>query len=81
MMRVTQPNKNGVDARCAKIVEILNEKLAKAQDFVKRWQELGEILFPILKEKQMLSSEELAVIVNDYRREHPDGVLPGYRRD
>lgn len=81
MMCVMQPNKNGVDARCAKIVEILNEKLAKAQDFVKRWQELGKILFPILKEKQMLSSEELAVIVDDYRKEHPDGVLPGYRRD
>ena len=73
-MRTSIPNKNDVDRRSAKIVEILYEKLAKAKDFVKQWEGLGRIIFPILKEKESLSSEELSRIVNDYRKEHSDEI-------
>ena len=71
-MRASIPNKNDVDRRSAKIVEILYEKLAKAQETIKKWEGLGRIIFPLLKEKGSLTSEELTVIVNDYRKEHPD---------
>lgn len=72
--RTSIPNKNNADRRSAKIVEILYENLAKAQDFVRKWQALGEIIFPILKAKEALSSEELTVIVDDYRKEHQDEI-------
>lgn len=74
VVRMQQPNKNNVDARCEKIVEILNEKLAISTEYVRSLQGLGERIFPILKEKESLTTEELSVIVNDYRKEHPDEI-------
>lgn len=62
-MRTSIPNKNDIDRRSAKIVEILYEKLAKAVEYVKRWKRLGEEIFPLLKEKESLSSEELQAII------------------
>ena len=73
-MSLIQPNKNYVDARSAKIVEILNEKFDAAKQFIIKWRGLGEMIFPILKEKESLTTEELSVIVDDYRKEHPDEI-------
>ena len=73
-LSLLQPNKNYVHARSEKIVQIMNEKLAKAQEIVSKWQALGRIIFPILKEKETLSIEELTVIVNDFRKEHPNEI-------
>lgn len=67
--RMSIPNKNGTDLRSEKIVQILNEKLAKAIDFCKRFQGLGERIFPVLKEKEALGKEELRVIVNEFLHE------------
>ncbi len=53
-----------------KIVSILDEKLAKAIELVRKWEGLGRVIFPILKEKESLSSEDLFVLINDYRKEH-----------
>lgn len=72
--RMSIPNKNGVDLRSKKYVQILTEKLEVAKDFVKKWRGLGERIFPLLKEKESLTTEELTIIVNDYRKEHPDEV-------
>ena len=73
-LRNSIPNKNDVDRRSAKIVEILQDKLEIALGYVTRWKGLGETIFPLLKEKESLSSEELSSIVNDYRKEHPDEI-------
>ena len=68
------PNKNGVDLRSAKIVEILNEKLDVAKHYVQQWYPLGQVIFPLLKEKESLSSEELTVIVDNYRKGNANEV-------
>ena len=68
-MRTSIPNKNDIDRRSAKIVEILYEKLAKAKEFVNKWQELGRIIFPVLKETESLSSEEIKVIIHQFLHE------------
>ena len=69
LARFSTPNKAGVDLRSEKILQILNDKLAKATGFCKTWRGLGERIFPILKEKEVLSKEELGTIVNGYLRE------------
>jgi cell division protease FtsH len=69
-VRATLPNDAFVEQRSEKYIEILNESLAKAIDFVKSWRPLGELIFPLLKEKESLSREELATIVHNYRKEH-----------
>ena len=73
-LRNSIPNKNDVDRRSAKIVEILKDKLEIAKGYVTRWKGLGETIFPLLKEKESLTSEELSSIVSDYRKEHPDEI-------
>lgn len=65
------PNANDVELRSQKIVQLLNEKLAKAIEFCRKWRGLGETIYPILKEKEALSKEELTTIVGNYRKEHP----------
>lgn len=69
-VRASIPNDSTSEMRSRKIVQILNEKFAKAKQFVDEWQDLGRVVFPILKEKGALTPEELSVIVNDYRKEH-----------
>ena len=71
-IRATIPNDGFAAMRSRKYVQILNEKFAIALEFIKKWEGLGRIIFPLLKEKGSLTSEELTVIVNDYRKEHPD---------
>lgn len=72
--RMSIPNKNSVDLRSEKFVQILTEKLETAIGFVRKWEGLGETIFPLLKEKESLTTEELSVIVDDYRKEHPDEI-------
>lgn len=72
--RMSIPNKNGIDMRSEKFVQILSENLEIAKGFVRKWKGLGERIFPILQEKETLSTEELSVIVNEYRKEHPDEI-------
>ena len=73
-MRMNTSKSSDADLRNAKIVQILNEKLAIAKQFVSEWENLGRIIAPILKEKESLTSEELTVIVNDFIKEHPEGT-------
>lgn len=68
------PNTTGSEMRCQKFVEILDEKLAMAKRFVSQWEGLGRMIFPILKEKESLTTEELSIIVSDYRKEHQDEI-------
>ena len=68
------PNNFYPEKTCAKVIDILNEKLEKAKAFILQWQDLGRMIFPILEEKETLSSEELTILVNDYIKEHPNGV-------
>ena len=74
VVRMQQPNKNNADIRCEKIIEILNEKLAVSKEYVRKMQNLGRTIFPMLKEKESLTIEELSAIVEDYRKEHPDEI-------
>ena len=62
--------------RSQKFVQILNEKLQIAIGFVRKWEALGRIIFPILKEKESLTSEELSIIVSGYRKEHHREIHP-----
>ena len=71
---ISIPNDNAVSERSRKIIDILNEKLSKAIQFVKEREGLGRIIFPLLKEKESLASEELKVIIDDYRKEHHDEI-------
>lgn len=73
-IRASIPNDSSSEMRSQKFVQILNEKLATAKQFVSKWEGLGRIIFPILKDKESLTSEELSTIVNDYRKEHPDEI-------
>ena len=73
-MKSSLPNTANADLRSVKIVEILNEKLAQAKQFVSAYEGLGRIIFPVLKEKETLSSEELTIMVNDYRKAHQDEI-------
>lgn len=73
-IRASIPNDSASELRSQKYVQILTEKLEIAKGFVRRWRGLGERIFPILKEKESLTTEELSVIVNDYRKEHPDEI-------
>lgn len=68
------PNDGFDEIRSRKYVEILNEKYAMAKRFVSQWEGLGRKILPILKEKESLTSEELTVIVSDYRKEHPNEI-------
>lgn len=72
--RASIPNDSASELRSQKYVQILTEKLEIAKGFVRKWRGLGERIFPILKEKESLTTEELSVIVNDYRKEHPDEI-------
>ncbi len=67
-------NKNGAHLRSETIVRILSEKLEKAIGFVRDWKALGETIFPLLKEKESLSKEELTQIVSNFRKEHPNEI-------
>lgn len=73
-IRASIPNDSASELRSQKYVQILTEKLEIAKRFVRKWRGLGERIFPILKEKESLTTEELFVIVNDYRKEHPDEI-------
>lgn len=73
-VRASIPNDSGSELRSQKYVQILNEKLETAKGFIKKWRGLGEKIFLLLKEKESLTSEELSVIVDDYRKEHPDEI-------
>ena len=73
-IRASIPNDSSSEMRSQKFVQILNEKLATAKQFVSKWEGLGRIIFPILKDKESLTSEELSTIVSDYRKEHPDEI-------
>ena len=63
------PNHVFVEERSKKILQILNENLAKAVEFCQKWKELGEMIFPLLKEKEVLSKEELRALVNQSLRQ------------
>lgn len=71
---MSTPNNYYAEERSKKIIDILNEKFEKAKAFILKWQDLGRMIFPILKEKEMISSEELTILINDYKKEHPNGV-------
>lgn len=71
----TIPNLNKAEEKSEKIVEILNEKLEASKRFVSKWEGLGKAIFPLLKEKESLTSEELMAIVSDYRKEHQHEIL------
>lgn len=73
-IRASIPNDSSSELRSQKFVQILNEKLATAKQLVSKWETLGRIIFPILKDKESLTSEELSTIVSDYRKEHPDEI-------
>ncbi len=73
-IRASIPNDSNSEMRSQKFVQILNEKLATAKQFVSKWEGLGRIIFPILKDKESLTSEEFSAIINDYRKEHPDEI-------
>lgn len=73
-IRASIPNDSASELRSQKYVQILTEKLEIAKGLVRKWRGLGERIFPILKEKESLTTEELFVIVNDYRKEHPDEI-------
>ena len=73
-IRASIPNDSAPELRSQKYVQILTEKLEIAKGFVRKWRGLGERIFPILKEKETLTTEELSVIINDYRKEHPDEI-------
>lgn len=73
-IRASIPNDSAPELRSQKYVQILTEKLEIAKGFVRKWRGLGERIFPILKEKESLTTEELSVIINDYRKEHPDEI-------
>ena len=51
-----------------KVIDILNEKLAKAIEYVKGKQELGRIIYDALMAKECLSKEELTEIVKEYEK-------------
>ena len=74
VIRAGLPNENGSEMRNQKIIQILNEKYALAKEFVSKWERLGRMIFPILKDKESLAAEELSTIVNDYRKEHPNEI-------
>ena len=71
---VSLPNNYNIEERSKKVIDILNEKFEKAKAFILKWQDLGRMIFPILKEKETISSEELTTLVNDYKKEHPNVV-------
>ena len=75
-IRASIPNDSSSEMRSQKFVQILNEKLQIAIGFVRKWEALGRIIFPILKEKESLTSEELSIIVNGYRKEHDHEIHP-----
>ena len=74
-IRASLPNDSSSEMRSHKFVQILNEKLEAAKKFVSKWEGLGKTIFPILKDKESLSSEELTTIINDYRKEHQDEIV------
>ncbi len=75
-IRASIPNDSSSEMRSQKFVQILNEKLQIAIGFVRKWEALGRIIFPILKEKESLTSEELSIIVSGYRKEHHHEIHP-----
>ena len=74
-IRASLPNDSSSEMRSQKFVQILNEKLEAAKRFVSKWESLGRTIFPILKDKESLSSEELTIIINDYRKERQDEIV------
>ena len=69
-IRAIIPNNYRAEERSQKYVQILDEKLEMAKNLVSIWKGLGKKIFPILKEKESLTTEELTVLVDDYIKEN-----------
>lgn len=66
--RQTRKNPAGEASAAKKTCDILDEKLEQSIALVRKHRSLGEEIFPLLKKKESLSSDELKKIIANYEQ-------------